>query len=119
MNAPAQIAPAKTTPSRDRYIPIVKQHLPVCRGKELELRCSLLMMRDKASSSLTRCSDDAYYTLHEVQRLAAAYAYVPMPLDELEQLRYQLLRLTSCASGLEMFAYRLANPNAGGKDEGG
>lgn len=110
-------APAKVAPSRDRYIPIVKQHLPTCEGKALELRCSLLMTRDNATSSMRRCSDEAHGILAEIQRLATLYAFTSMPIEELAELRYRLGMLVACASGLEMFAYRLQNP--GGANAGG
>lgn len=69
---------------------------------------------------MRRCSDDAYATLHEAHRLASTYALQSMSAERLDDLRYQLLRLTMAASGLEMFAYKLAFPNGGGgTDEGG
>lgn len=113
-------APAKIEPSRDRYLPIVKHHLPHCEGEELSLRCSILMMRDQAASNLRACSDEAAGCLSEVQRLASVYAYHSMPLEQLAALRYQLLRLTTCASGLEAFAFNQANPPAKrGENAGG
>ena len=101
-------------PARDRYIPIVRQHVPTCQGKELELRCSLLMVRDQSASALRRCSEEAYGVLAEVHRLSSENAFAAMPLAELAELRRQLVQLTACASGLEMFAYRLACPKAAG-----
>lgn len=112
MNAPTPIRP-----SRDRYVPIVRQHVPTCEGKELELRCSLLMVRDQSASALRRCSEEAHGILSEVHRLASENAFTSMPIGELAELRRQLVQLTACASGLEMFAYRLAYP--GGTDAGG
>jgi hypothetical protein len=107
-------APAKIKPSRDRYIPIVKHHLPHCKdGDEMMLRCSILLLRDQAAAGLRRCSEEAYGILSEVQRLGLIYAFASIPTEELEALRYRLVMLTACASGLEMFAYRLANPNGG------
>jgi len=112
--------PIPIRPSRDRYIPIVRQHVPTCQGKEMELRCSLLMVRDQSASALRRCSEEAYGILAEVHRLASENAFTHMPLAELAELRRQLVQLTACASGLEMFAYRRAFPNAaGGTNAGG
>lgn len=110
-------APAKIAPARDRYIPIVRHHLPTCEGRELELRCSILMFRDNSASSMRRCSDEAHGILSEIQRLATIYAFASMPIEELAELRYRLGMLTACASGLEQFAFRLAYP--GGTDAGG
>lgn len=89
----------------------------MCEGEELECRCSLLLIKDKAASSMNRCSDEAHGVLSEVHRLASQYAFEAMPIEELKELRYRLTMLTACASGLEMFAYRLQNP--GGANAGG
>lgn len=112
-------APAKIKPSRARYVPIVKHHLPRCEGKELDLRCSILFLRDQATSTMQRCSDEAHGTLSEVQRLGSDYAYAYISIEQLEEVRYLLLRLTTCASGLERLAFKLAYPEAGGSDAGG
>jgi hypothetical protein len=112
MNAPARIRPA-----RAKYEPIVTHHMPLCEGQELDLRCSILQMRDNATSRLRRCSEEAYGILQDIQRLGTQYAYARIPLEELKELRYRLLQLTQTASGLEMFAYRLAHP--GGTDARG
>jgi hypothetical protein len=111
-------APARIRPARDRYTGIVKHHLPGCKGEELELRCSILLMRDQAGSSLRQCSEDAAGALSEVQRLATVYAYASIPVEELKELRYRLLQLTQTASGLEMFAYRIAYPDGGANGRG-
>lgn len=110
MNAPAGIKPA----ARDKYIPIVTHHLPTCEGQELSIRCSILLVRDQATSSLRRCSDEAHGILTEIQRLATLNAYRSMPLEHLAELRRHLVRLLSCASGLEMFAYELGGSDARG-----
>jgi len=109
-------APAKVQPTRNRYAPIVRHHMPGIGKDETELRCSLLLMRDQATSSMRRCSDEAYGILQQVQRLADQYAYARMSFDDLSALRSQLVRLISCASGLEAFAFSLAT---GGTDAGG
>ena len=104
-------ATAKIRPSRGRYIPIVNHHLPRCAGKELDLRCSILFLRDQAASTMQRCSYEAYGTLSEVQRIGSAFAYAQIPIDPLERARYLLLRLTTCASGLEQLAFSLSYPD--------
>lgn len=113
MNAPAVIIPA-----RDRYIPIVRHHVPHCDGRELVLHCSILFLRDQASSAARGCSDEALGILCEIERLATLFAFARIPVARLEELRAQLLRLTAAASGIEMFAYRLAFPD-GGANAGG
>jgi hypothetical protein len=110
MNAPAKIAPA-----RDRYRMIVRHHCPAAEGDDLTLRCSLLLIRDKAASALRHCSEEAAGILIEVQRLASTYAFASIPTAELADLRRRLVLLTSCASGLEGFAHRIGERHAGGR----
>lgn len=105
MNAPANVRPA-----RDRYIPVVAHHVPLCKGRELSLRCSILLLRDQATSAARRCSDEAAGILAEIERIGTHYAFARIPTIELEQLRRHLVMLTTSASGLDMFAYRLAHP---------
>lgn len=100
---------------RDRYAPAVQAHMPGCDGLELQLRCSLLLMRDRASARLRAASEEASGILREIEQLVTAYAFRSMPLGELNALRWQLVRLTACASGLESFADRLS----GGQDARG
>jgi hypothetical protein len=112
MNAPARI-PA----TRDRYIPQVRAFVPLCRGEDLQLRCSLLLIRDQATAGLRRCSGEAAPVLDTIERLATQYAFAKLPIAELKDLRLHLVRLTTCASGLDQFAYRLEHPE--GAHEGG
>lgn len=114
-------ARAKVESARDRYRPVVRHHLPGCEGDELMLRCSLLLTRDMATAQLHRCSEEAEGLLATIAGLAGRYAFAPMPVRRLRELREQIVRLTSCASGIEMFAFKLASPNveAGGQDARG
>src|SRR5206468_4587155 len=107
-------APAKIAPARDPYRMIVRHHCPLAAGEELALGCSILLLRDKATSNLRRCSAEAEPVLAHVERLATNYADASVPTDELKDLRYRLLQLTQTASGLEMFAFKLGRANAGG-----
>jgi hypothetical protein len=111
-------APVRIQPARDRYIPVVTHHVPLCEGRELVLRCSILLLRDQATSALRRCSDEAAGVMGEVERLATLFAFKRMPVARLEELRGQLLRMTAVGSGLDMFAYQLAYPD-GGANAGG
>lgn len=115
MNAPML---SQRPSARDKYIPIVKSSVPLCEGPELMFRCSILLLRDQAGSAMNRCSHEAAGVLQEIQSLATLYAFKRMPIDELAELRRQLVVLTAAASGLEMFAYRLAYPD-GGANAGG
>lgn len=110
-------APAKIRSARDDYIPQVRRFVPGCRGRELELRCSLLLSRDQAASAAQRCSREAEGILEHILWLVDEHAFRRMPLDRLEEVREHVVRLVCCASGLESFAFRLAFP--GGRNEGG
>lgn len=99
MNAPLDIKPAP----RMRYGPMVDQFFPGLLGKERDLRCSIMLMRDQARAVMNHCREEAYPVLEHVSHLANRYALEPMPVPALEALRYQLLRLISCASGLQSF----------------
>lgn len=110
MNAPTNIRSR-----RDDYVPQVTAILPTCEGKELALRCSILLVRDRATAALRRCSDEACGILQTVERLASIYAFQSMAIERLDELRSELVRLLTCASNLEMFAYKMA----GGQDARG
>ena len=99
MNAPLDIKPAP----RMRYGPMVDAHFPGLFGKERDMRCSLMLMRDQANAVMVHCRPEVYPVLAIVSDIANRYAIEPLPLPALEALRYQLLRLISCASGLETF----------------
>lgn len=110
MNAPV-------TPARDRYVPTVKGFVPLCEGEELKLRCSILLIRDQAAAGSRHCSWEAAPTLEHVERLGAHYAFAKMPISRLKDLRNQMLRLATSASGLDLFAYLLEHPEAARNDD--
>lgn len=105
MNAPTTIQPSRR---RDDYLPTITALMPGLDGKQAALRCSLLLIRDNASSAMRRCGSEAHPILLAVEQLASAYAFQTMPIKALEHLRYQLIRLVASASGLETFAHLLA-----------
>lgn len=115
MNAPANILPKRAA----LYEPQVRAFMPGVEGEELSLRCSILLARDQATRGMTRCSDEAAGVLAEVERLARDVAFNRLPLDILRDVRAQLVRLLSCATGLETIAYRIAHPGEGGVDARG
>jgi hypothetical protein len=106
MNAPVQ----SQRLMRDQYIPTLARLMPDAQGKERDMRCSLLLMRDNAMAAMRRCGDDAYPVLNIVSNTAARYAFERMPVDDLEHIRWVLLRLTTCASDLESFTLSLTGP---------
>lgn len=105
MNAPTTIKPSR---KREDYLSTVVHLLPCKTDKENALRCSLLLIRDNVSAALRRCGSEAQPILMAVEQLASAYAFQSMPIEALESLRYQLIRLVASASGLETFSHLLA-----------
>lgn len=114
-------APAKIPSARDQYRPQVRRFMPGCEGRELELRCSLLLLRDQATSRMRNCGGEAYDVCALIVRLVCEYALASMPIERLEELRYEAVRLATCASGLDMFASKLCATDeaAGGQNAGG
>lgn len=105
-------SPAMPSP-RDVYAPIVRGFLPGVAGRELSLRCSTLLMRDRASAWALHCSEEAYGCLQQIERLAHQYAYTSMSIARLQQLQLAMLRLTSTAAELDDFA-KSGAPEGGG-----
>lgn len=96
--------PPRPQHQREAYAPIVQRFLPGCEGEELNLRCSLLLMRDRAAVRAKHCSDDAYPLLAHVERMATGRAFSSMPLDTLRETRRLCVMMFANASGLEAIA---------------
>ena len=88
-------------PQRADYEPTVKALRPGCTGEELDIRASLLLMRDRAMSVKRRSSEPGWVVLDVVEKLASDNALQPMPLDDLKEIHRLAIRLVSCASGLD------------------
>lgn len=113
-------------PKREDYEPAVKCFLPSAFGEELELRASLLLMRDRAMSVKPVACEEAWQILDLVERTASRDAFRSMAMDELRELKRLLIRLVSTASGFDaMWAPALdlgdapSNGCVGGAGEGG
>jgi hypothetical protein len=109
MNAPANIRPR-----REQYIPAVQAFVQGCEGKELGLRCSLMLMRDYSTKAMRQCCADAHPLHQMIQRLVTEYALAPLSVQQLNLLRANIVGLVSCIQGLETFAFM-----DGGRDAGG
>lgn len=107
MNAPVN--------PKEAYVPIVHAHMPWCTGRELSLRCSIMLMRDRATADLRRSGEVDGGVLEEIVRLAILFAYRRMPLEALEALRSEMVRLVGVARGLREFEAQLS----GGQDARG
>lgn len=90
---------------RYRYRPIVQGLIPWCDVTELDLRCSILLLRDQASQAVRHCSDDAEAPYSEVVRLGSIYAFgSTLSPAQLSNLRRALVHMTLAAGALDALA---------------
>jgi hypothetical protein len=87
--------------TRDDYAPTVRALMPGSDGEDMEIRCSLLLMRDCATSAKRYCSEEAWPVLDHVERLASHYAFKHMPLDRFTELRAAMRKLVAAAGALD------------------
>lgn len=90
--------------SRRQYVPTVNALMPGAQGDELDIRCSLLLMRDCAAAAKGSCSGEAYPILDEVERLASRFAFQGMPIEELQELRKVMRQIVAAAASLDDWA---------------
>lgn len=88
-------------PKREDYEPNVRMFLPSAQGEELELRASLLLMRDRAIATKPIACEEAWQILDLVERTASRDAFRSMRMDELREIKRLLIRLVSTASGFD------------------
>lgn len=104
-------------PKREDYVPTIRAFLPGVEGHELELRSSLLLMRDRAIATKPAACEEAWQILDLVERTASNNAFRSMALGELEEVRRLLIRLVATASGFDtLYApqLELVGADAGG-----
>lgn len=101
---------------RDRYGHSLDTMMPEATGRERELRCSLMLARDRANAGLNYCCAETHPILALIADLAGRHVFTPMPLETLEALRYQIIRLATCASGLETLFAAPPPPDVGSPD---
>lgn len=90
--------------SRRQYVPTVTTFLPGVQDEELDVRCSLLLMRDCAMAAKGSCSEEAWTILDHVERLTSRFAFQGMPLDHLVELRRVLRLIVAAAASLDDWA---------------
>lgn len=101
-------------PRREDYDPIVKGLRPFCDGEELELRTSLLLMRDRAIATKPIACASSWALLDIVEKEAAEVAFRSIPIDDLREFRRLCVRCVSTASGFDV----LYQPHLPGLEEG-
>lgn len=101
-------------PVRSDYEPIVRGLLPTCQGEELQLRASLLLMRDRARATKAIACESAWALLDIVDREASAMAFQSMKIEDLREVRRLCVRCVATASGFDM----LYQPKLPGIEQG-
>lgn len=121
MNAPGEIVPGVARPPRkEDYFPIISGMRPFIKGEELELRASLMLMRDRAIATKNTTCEYAWPLLDVIERVACDHAMNHLvTVDDLRELRSLCLNVVMAASGFDaMFSPRLPL-NEGEADESG
>lgn len=90
--------------ARATYVPIVRRLHPAAEGEEIQLHCSILLIRDFATRLIGRCSDHAYWIHSEIACLATEHAFSLRSLPDLRALRAELIRLQLAAANLDTCA---------------
>ena len=86
---------------RSRYRPVVQTFFPIADDEEIELRSSLMFIRDSSKSKLRACSHTTRPFRQCLERLASHYAFAPMALPQLWFVRGTLIRMAAAVSSLE------------------
>jgi hypothetical protein len=96
-------------PRRSDYDPIVKGLKPLCAGEELELRTSLLLMRDRAMATKPNACEPSWHLLDVVENVTRETALNPrMDLEQLRELRRLCVMCVCNASSFDtLFQPRL------------
>jgi hypothetical protein len=102
-------------PRRSDYEPIVKAMRPLCEGEELELRASLLLMRDRAMATKGMACTPAWALLDVVENVANESALsFAVSKNQLRELRRLCLNCVAAASSFDT----LYQPRLPGIDKG-
>jgi hypothetical protein len=112
MNAPAEIP----TIRREDYEPTIRALMPSSEGEDMEIRCSLLLMRDCAASEKRFCCEDSWPLMDHVERLASGYAFHHMPLDRFRDIRDALRKTVAAAASFESVHQQMAREGGGASE---
>lgn len=101
-------APAPHFPKREDYEPIVRNFLPTAEGDALQLRASLLLMRDRCIATKPIACEESWHILDLVERTVSRDAFRPMPDAELVMIRQIVVKLVTAAADFDaIFAPKL------------
>jgi hypothetical protein len=72
MSGEREIVPGVARPPRrEDYEPLIRGLRPFCEGEELQIRASLMLMRDRAMATKYRSSEPGWHLLDVVERIAS------------------------------------------------
>jgi hypothetical protein len=99
----AEIVPGVARPPRkEDYFDIVRGLQPFVKGEELELRSSLLLMRDRAIATKPTACESSWALLDVIEREASAAALNHrVKLEDLRELRRLLVMCVCNASSFD------------------
>lgn len=95
-------APLPRPTRRDDYVQIVKGLRPHVAGEELDLRSSLLLMRDRAMSTKPIACAPSWAILDVIEQVASESALNPrMGVEQLRMLSYLCLKCACTAKDFD------------------
>lgn len=101
MNAPLPEGVSRV-PRRSDYEPIVRGLRPFLNDEEVELRASLLLMRDRAMATKPTVCQPSWMLLDTVERIASENAMnARVDLETIRELRRVCINIVCAASSLE------------------
>jgi hypothetical protein len=112
VNAPTKIAADR---ERERFLPVLRALMPDCPEDQVELRCSLLLMRQRATNWLRTGAGEAMDALLCADRAATAWISRPMATADLKRARSAVLALLRTAADINAIHSDIAGePDADG-----
>lgn len=100
MNAPLRTI-SFDTPAMRQHGHSVLTHCPTRDDVELQVRCDLAAIRDRATSGIARATESAGIILGEVARLATHAVYAQRTTSELMRIRIALTQAVDAARSIE------------------
>lgn len=112
MNAPARVSPNR---DRDRFAPVLQAIMPDCPPDQIELRCSMLLLRKRATDWLRTGAGEAMDALLCADRSATSWVSHPMSTADLKRARAAVLALLRTAADINAIHADIAGePDADG-----
>jgi hypothetical protein len=112
VNAPAAIDKNR---ERDRFLPVLRAIMPDCPDDQVTLRCSMLLLRQRASNWLGTGAGEAIDALLCAERAATKWVSRSMSTADLTRARSAVLALLRTAADINAIHSDIAGePDADG-----